>query len=82
MDGTCVCGRPLRESIYSTAIDSAAASKSCPQCSATAGRHVFYQIEHFGQRDMGDGRVEIQSWCPACRAGVGPSNQPHYICND
>lgn len=37
----------------------------CPHCGKTAtGRDEIE--EKFGYRDMGDGRVIVQSWCREC----------------
>lgn len=54
--------------------------KSCPECSGRAGHHVFYGEDHFGRRNMGDGREIVQSWCPACRAGTLPDVPPALEC--
>lgn len=45
--------------------------KSCPSCSGNAGTHVFYKYYDFGMRNMGDGRLIVQSWCPGCRLQDG-----------
>ena len=54
--------------------------KSCPRCSQRAGHHVFYRETIFGTRDMGDGRIIIQSWCPECRSDQTSTRQPDYTC--
>ena len=41
--------------------------KSCPSCSKKAGQVVYHTESYFGERDMGNGKIEIQSWCPECR---------------
>lgn len=43
--------------------------KSCPSCSVAAGAPVFYPVEDFGLRAMGDGEFTVQSYCPKCRSG-------------
>jgi hypothetical protein len=53
---------PLRRSKYRRG----GAQKSCPECSAQAGKLVFKALSKFGQREM-DGEVHIQSWCLVCR---------------
>ena len=55
--------------------------KSCPKCSASAGYHVFYPIEDFGDRNMGDGRNIVQSWCSSCRNNADPVLAPAFTCN-
>ena len=77
--GDCaVCDCSLNES--QDAVHNGIDYKSCPKCSADAGVHVFYQIEDFGYRDMGDGRNIVQSWCRACRGEVKPGIPPAYTC--
>lgn len=79
MMGVCSCGGRLDESQYST--DSLGNRfKSCPRCSQISGHHVFYIIEEFGERDMGDGRVIVQPYCPSCRNYQERSLVPAFEC--
>lgn len=41
--------------------------KSCPRCSVRAGEFVYKSLAEFGERQMEDGRMLIQSWCTDCR---------------
>lgn len=43
--------------------------KSCPECSRRAGKLVWYRLDEFSHRTMGDGKVIPQSWCSPCRKG-------------
>lgn len=72
------CSDPLRDSLH--AEHEGQEYKSCPKCSANAGYHIFYKIEEFGDRDMGDGRHIVQSWCQACRSDLKPTLQPSFTC--
>lgn len=78
MDRCSSCSEPLRDSLYEEL--EGQEYKSCPKCSADAGHHVFYRIEEFGDRDMGDGRHIVQSWCQACRSELKPSIPPSFTC--
>ena len=75
---TCSCGEPLRDSLVVRAGD--LLLKSCPECSHLRGHHVFFREDAFGFRDMGDGRVLIQSWCSDCRQGHRSIRRPEYEC--
>lgn len=79
MEDICSCGKPLRDAITLERDDGVL--KSCPECSGRAGRHVFYREDDFGTRDMGDGRVIPQSWCPTCRSDSIPSTRPAFECD-
>lgn len=68
------CGRRLRRSFQQTT-PSGVLLKSCPNCSRNTGRHVFYTEESFGLRNMGDGTIRVQSWCPPCRSDQLPTPQ-------
>lgn len=72
------CQRPLRESIKFE--QNGQIYKSCPECSGNAGHHVFYRLDDFGDRDMGNGRIIPQSWCPACRSDLLPLVSPALTC--
>lgn len=72
------CAKPLRGSIK--IIQAGQVYKSCPECSGKVGYHVFYRLEDFGDRDMGDGRIIPQSWCPACRSDLLPLASPALTC--
>ena len=74
----CSCKTDLRDSVCMT-LDGVRL-KSCPNCSKRKGRHVFYLEEYFGYRNMGDGRVYIQSWRPECRAENPSTSTPKYEC--
>jgi len=39
---------------------------SCPNCGKVASSYDEVELE-FGYRDMGDGRIIVQSWCKNCR---------------
>ncbi len=54
--------------------------KSCPSCSSKAGTHVFYKHDAFGMRNMGDGRLIVQSWCPGCRLEDGVYPHKAFKC--
>lgn len=41
-------------------------STACPNCGKKADDYDDVERE-FGYRDMGDGRVRVQSWCKECR---------------
>lgn len=43
--------------------------KSCPNCSAKAGRIVYREPYEFGLRMMPSGELHFQSWCNDCRSG-------------
>ena len=73
----CSCGDPLNESVVMTYHGERL--KSCPHCSTRAGRHQFLSEAYFGTRDMGDGRVIVQSWCPECRSDL-PEPSPTAEC--
>ncbi len=78
MNNQCSCSNQLNESQY---IDfNGATYKSCPSCSVREGHHVFYRFEDFGLRDMGDGRVLCQPWCPSCRNQQTPALIPAFSC--
>lgn len=79
--GVCSCGGRLDESQYCKD-DFGNTFKSCPRCSNTSGHHVFYNIEEFGERNMGDGRIIAHSYCPSCRNYQGPSLIPAFECSD
>lgn len=72
------CAKPLRRSLK--VMREGVSLKSCPECSGRAGYHVFYRLEDFGDREMEDGRIIPQSWCPACRADVPSSISPFIVC--
>lgn len=74
----CNCDHPLNDSLYMERRGQRL--KSCPSCSDSAGRHVFYAFEHFGMRTMADGHVIVQSWCPSCRSKSAPEEEPAYRC--
>ncbi len=78
MPDDCSCGEPLRESVVMTV--GSKRLKSCPECSGRAGHHVFYDEASFGVRNMGGGRVIVQSWCPACRGGMPPDGPAAFEC--
>lgn len=59
------CQQPLHDSVVIE--KNGEVFKSCPSCSSKAGTHVFYRYDEFGMRNMGDGRLIVQSWCPGCR---------------
>lgn len=71
------CGDDLRSSVNMV---TAAGEhlKSCPNCSAVAGRHAFYRYEQFGERTM-NGRKYVQTWCTACRGKQSPP-PPQMTC--
>ena len=54
--------------------------KSCPSCSSNAGIHVFYKYDDFGMRNMGDGRLIVQSWCQGCRLQDGMKPKLVFKC--
>lgn len=56
--------------------------KSCPNCSVQHGFHIFYRTGDFGNRNMGDGRIVIQSWCPDCRVKESVRRVPSSTCQD
>ena len=56
------CGLSLTRSVYDGEF------KSCPKCSRVEGRHAYYRLETFGERELG-GRIIPQSWCSDCRGG-------------
>lgn len=72
------CAKPLRRSL--TVQHEEGLLKSCPECSGRVGAHVFYRLEDFGDREMEDGRIIPQSWCPACRSDLIPSVVAAHIC--
>ena len=61
------CGKPLNRSLYSADEQ----LKSCPNCSAEAGYHLFYRHpEAFGTSDARTSDTTpdgVQSHCEACR---------------
>ncbi|NHI01815.1 hypothetical protein OJHNALOF_02868 [Oceanimonas sp. MB9] len=80
MPGTCESRqRSLSESII-IHNHSSGRLKSCPQCSNSEGKHVFYAYESFGMRTMEDGSTIVQSWCPGCRSNAKPQTQPIATC--
>lgn len=64
------CGMPLDRAIERQNY------KSCPKCSQSAGKHIFYPKENFGwtaKRITINNPDGIQSWCARCRSnGIGP----------
>jgi hypothetical protein len=70
-----VCGESLRVAAYRDGDR----LKSCPQCSARAGRHVFYLLDDFGERRPRGGDPIIQSWCRECREHR-PPRPPAAVC--
>jgi len=53
---------PLRRSKFNAAMT----RKTCPNCSAQAGRFVYKALKAFGERVI-DGAFIPQSWCSPCR---------------
>jgi len=76
----CSCDELLNESITMTLTSKPQRLKSCPNCSTAAGHHVFYLEDTFGKRDMGDGRILVQSWCPECRVHRTVTQSAVYKC--
>lgn len=80
MSECCRCGLSLNESQYGLD-DHGHRCKTCPGCSQRVGYHVFYRLEEFGMRDMGDGRGEIiQSYCRPCRSHSEDYLAPAFTC--
>lgn len=75
----CSCGTALRKSLSME--KEGKNLKSCPRCSGKAGHHVFYDDRCFGQRNMGDGNIIIQSWCPECRRKKSSTIRPIHECS-
>lgn len=79
MTEICSCGYPLKDAQYiKDELDHD--HKSCPGCSKNSGHHVFYPIEEFHERNMGDGRVIVQSYCVSCRNRKPPILSPSFEC--
>ncbi|KAB7896427.1 hypothetical protein GA565_10775 [Rouxiella sp. S1S-2] len=79
MSGICSCNVRLDDSQY--CIDSFGNTfKSCPRCSQISGHHVFYTTDEFGEKDMGDGRVLLQTYCPSCRSYKNRPLVPAFEC--
>lgn len=80
MTVNCVCGASLKYAQYFKD-KFGNEHKTCPKCSQNAGHHVFYPIETFHERDMGDGRVIVQSHCSSCRSYLPPKEIPSFECS-
>ena len=72
------CPEDLGESVLVHDGEQSPQWKSCPHCSQREGKHVFYEYESFGFRDM-NGRVRVQSWCGPCRSQQ-PAGAPSFTC--
>lgn len=48
--------------------------KSCPRCSRSEHRLIYYRIEEFGDR-LNKGKMIIQSYCKKCRTAASKESQ-------